>query len=130
MTASWDIVPYSLLEVDRHFRCAHCLHHQVYFNDSTWRYIPESCHLHTWCHENLKSHINTILLHISVLSVYFTIKWWCSKLLWQHTADVKTNYIQGLNCAQKTILVTPSKPWKCWLRMWPKILQTGCSITL
>jgi hypothetical protein len=28
----------------------------VYFNKTTQCYIPESCHLHTCCHENLKSH--------------------------------------------------------------------------
>jgi hypothetical protein len=28
MTAFWDIAPCSLVEVDRRFRCAYCLHHQ------------------------------------------------------------------------------------------------------
>jgi hypothetical protein len=28
MTAFWDIAPCSLVEVDRHFRGAYCLHHQ------------------------------------------------------------------------------------------------------
>jgi hypothetical protein len=28
MTALWDIVPYSLVEVDRRFRDVYCLHHQ------------------------------------------------------------------------------------------------------
>jgi hypothetical protein len=28
----------------------------VYFNKTTWRYIQESCHLHTCSCENLKSH--------------------------------------------------------------------------
>jgi hypothetical protein len=28
MTAFWDIVPCSLVEVDRRFRGAYCLHHQ------------------------------------------------------------------------------------------------------
>jgi hypothetical protein len=29
----------------------------VYFNETTQRYSPESCHLHTHHHENLKSHL-------------------------------------------------------------------------
>jgi hypothetical protein len=28
MTAFWDVVPRSLVEVDRHFRGVYCLHHQ------------------------------------------------------------------------------------------------------
>jgi hypothetical protein len=28
MTAFWDIGPYSLVEVDLHFRGAYCLHHE------------------------------------------------------------------------------------------------------
>jgi hypothetical protein len=28
----------------------------VYFNKTTQQYIPESCHLYTHCHENLKFH--------------------------------------------------------------------------
>jgi hypothetical protein len=27
---------------------------QVYSSKTTWYYIPEGCHLHTRCHENLK----------------------------------------------------------------------------
>jgi len=46
MTAVWDTAPYSLVEVDRRFRGAYCLHYQVtsetsvYFNETTQRYIP------------------------------------------------------------------------------------------
>jgi hypothetical protein len=29
----------------------------VYYNVTTWRYIPEGCTLHTHCHENLKSQV-------------------------------------------------------------------------
>jgi hypothetical protein len=29
----------------------------VYFNETKWRYIPESSHLHARCHENLKFHM-------------------------------------------------------------------------
>jgi hypothetical protein len=74
MTAFWDIVPCSLIEVDRRFRGSYCLHHQgdhasiialimdalyasetsVYFNETIRRYIPE-CYLHSRRRENLKS---------------------------------------------------------------------------
>jgi hypothetical protein len=69
MTALWDILPCSLDEVDRRFRGAHYLYHQgallkeierasetsAYFNETTLRDIPESCHFHTRRCENLKS---------------------------------------------------------------------------
>jgi hypothetical protein len=29
MAVFWDVAPYSLVEIDRRFRCAYCLHHQV-----------------------------------------------------------------------------------------------------
>jgi hypothetical protein len=29
---------------------------RIYFHKTTQHYIPESCHLHTCCCENLKSH--------------------------------------------------------------------------
>jgi hypothetical protein len=27
----------------------------IYFNETTWYYVPEGCHLHTCHHHNLKS---------------------------------------------------------------------------
>jgi hypothetical protein len=44
MTAFWDIMPCTLVEVDRCFRGAYCFRHQgdetsVYFNEPTGRYI-------------------------------------------------------------------------------------------
>jgi hypothetical protein len=71
MAAFWDIVPCSLVEVDLRFRGANCLcqgdHHKallmttvrtsktsVYFKETTRRYIPEACHLHTHRRESLK----------------------------------------------------------------------------
>jgi hypothetical protein len=62
-TAFWYIEQYSLVNADQHFKCAYCLHHQgdeaglvmevvrtsetlVYFNETTYHYIPESCHFH------------------------------------------------------------------------------------
>jgi hypothetical protein len=72
MTAFRYTVLYSLIEVAWHYRCAYCLHYQGLFitlamvtvhtsktsvciNKIKWRYIPEGCHLHTCCCENLKS---------------------------------------------------------------------------
>jgi hypothetical protein len=52
MTASWDIAPCSLVEVDAHFRGAlvmeavHTSQTLVYFNETTHCYIPEGSHLH------------------------------------------------------------------------------------
>jgi hypothetical protein len=54
MTAFWDVVPCSLVEVDRFFRDPYCLHHRCY--ETTLHNIPEGCrHIHR--RENLKSHI-------------------------------------------------------------------------
>jgi hypothetical protein len=62
ITAFWNVSPCSLVEVDQRFRGVYCLHCQgtemvAYFHETTWRYIPESCHLDTLRHENLKSHV-------------------------------------------------------------------------
>jgi hypothetical protein len=63
MTA-WNIAPYSI-DINRRFRCAYCFHHQgdewlsetsAYFNETTWRYIPQGCHIPIRRRENLKSH--------------------------------------------------------------------------
>jgi hypothetical protein len=35
---------------------AHTSHTSVYFNDTTWRYVPEGSDLHTRRRENMKSH--------------------------------------------------------------------------
>jgi hypothetical protein len=48
MTAFWNTAPCSLVEVDRRFRGAYCLHQGtsetfVYFNETTRSCIPESC---------------------------------------------------------------------------------------
>jgi hypothetical protein len=37
----------------------------TYFTETTQRYIPEGCHLHTRQHENLKSHIKKSWLNIN-----------------------------------------------------------------
>jgi hypothetical protein len=59
MTAFWDIVPCSLVKVDRRFRCEYCLHSQS---------EAEGCHLNTHCRENLKPH-NSKTLSVVVSSV-------------------------------------------------------------
>jgi hypothetical protein len=81
MTAFCDMVSCSLVEVDRHVRGAYRLHHQgdemmeavrisessVYFNETTRRYIPESCHLQTF--NSLRRYDiaqNYRILHIAV----------------------------------------------------------------
>jgi hypothetical protein len=61
MIVFWDIAPCSLVQVDRRFRGAYCLHPQgdetsVYFNKTTRRCIPEGYHLHIRRLENPKSH--------------------------------------------------------------------------
>jgi hypothetical protein len=63
MIAFWDIVRRSFVEADRHLivLMMEAVKHPetlVYFNESTWRSIPEGCHHHTCCHDNLKSHID------------------------------------------------------------------------
>jgi hypothetical protein len=72
MTAFWDIVRCRLVEVDRRFTGAYCLHNQalmteavrisetsVNFYEITRRKIPEGCHLHTRRGEKLRSDSNT-----------------------------------------------------------------------
>jgi hypothetical protein len=72
MTDFWDVAPCSLVETDRRFKGAYCLHHQG--NPLAWWWgqyaalkrqstskettrlnIPEGCHLHTHHCENPKS---------------------------------------------------------------------------
>jgi hypothetical protein len=68
------MTPCSLVEVYSRIRGEYFHHHSedggsthVYFCESTQRYIPESCHLQTRRHENLKYHKprinNTIILY-------------------------------------------------------------------
>jgi hypothetical protein len=73
MAVFWDVAPYSLVDINQCFRGAYCFHHQddesllmmeavrsfetlVIIYQTTWCNIPEDCHLHSLCHENLKSH--------------------------------------------------------------------------
>jgi hypothetical protein len=55
MTAFWDVALCTLMELDWCFRGAYCLHHQgdevavctfetVYFHETAWCYVPQSCH--------------------------------------------------------------------------------------
>jgi len=55
MTAFWDVRACSLLEVLM-MEAVRTSETSVYFHETTRRYVPESCHLHTRRRENLKSH--------------------------------------------------------------------------
>jgi hypothetical protein len=55
LTAFWDTVLCSLVEIDRRLRGAYCLHHHT---------IPEGCQLHTRRRENLKPHNNISVLYL------------------------------------------------------------------
>jgi hypothetical protein len=60
MTAFWDVAPCSLVDVGRLCRVRFAsiialMVEAVYFNETTRRYIPEICRLHTRCREDLKS---------------------------------------------------------------------------
>jgi hypothetical protein len=59
ITAFWDIAPYSLVKVDRSalmMEAVRICETSATFYETTRRNIPEVCHLHTRCRENLKSH--------------------------------------------------------------------------
>jgi hypothetical protein len=49
----WDVASCSHDEVDRHLRGAYCLHHQVHFNVTTWRSIPEDFLFCPWVLQNV-----------------------------------------------------------------------------
>jgi hypothetical protein len=66
MTVFWDVVPRSLVKIDRHFKGAKVLtasimraistsEMSVNFYQTARRNIPEDSHLHTHRRENLKS---------------------------------------------------------------------------
>jgi hypothetical protein len=79
VTAFWDIAPCSPVAVNQRFGGVYCLHNQVALmmeavNTSersvnlygtTRRNIPEGCHLHSRCRENLKSHISRTIYKIT-----------------------------------------------------------------
>jgi hypothetical protein len=46
MMAFWDVAPCSLIAVDLHFlvEAVRTSEMSVYFSETTWCYIPESCH--------------------------------------------------------------------------------------
>jgi hypothetical protein len=59
----WDAEPCSLVDIDQCFRGTYCLHHHQCN-------IPEDSHLHTHCHENLKSHQVSGNYHKSDLLIF------------------------------------------------------------
>jgi hypothetical protein len=54
MTAFWDIAPCRVIALM--MEAVQTSETLVYF-ETTRCYVPEGCHLHTHCHENLKSHV-------------------------------------------------------------------------
>jgi hypothetical protein len=63
MTVFWDIVPCSLVDIDRHFRDAYCLHCQ-------------GDHLYTCCPENLKSQPGHRHIKVGILQeIKNTVLW-------------------------------------------------------
>jgi hypothetical protein len=80
VTAFWNIVLCSFVEVDWCFRGVYCLHHQgndwvtsetsVCFNKTTQCYVPEGCHLQSCCCEKLKSHIVCVCVYIELNWIY------------------------------------------------------------
>jgi hypothetical protein len=64
----WDVAPRRLSEVDKRFalmmESVHTSETSVYF-ETTRRYIPKSCHLHTRRHKNFKSHMMNLRLSAS-----------------------------------------------------------------
>jgi hypothetical protein len=41
-------------------QAVHTSEMSFYANKTSWRCIPEGCHLHAHCRENLKSHISVL----------------------------------------------------------------------
>jgi hypothetical protein len=60
MSVFWGVAQCSLVEV----------------NQTTWHNTPEGSHLHTRCHENLKSHLHILYWYILLVwsfTVYLTL---------------------------------------------------------
>jgi hypothetical protein len=53
MTAFWEIV---LCSVNLMREAVYTSEMSDCFSETTWCYMPEGCHLHICCHDNLKSH--------------------------------------------------------------------------
>jgi hypothetical protein len=81
MTAFWDMAPCSLTEVDWCFTRVYCLSDyevsntiktMVYFLETTYCHIPEGCHLHSCCRENMKYHKSAPLWMLNLHSSHKT----------------------------------------------------------
>jgi hypothetical protein len=68
MTVFWDIVPFSLVEIDQCFalvvEAVNTSEMSVSFYKTTQHNIPEDSHLHTRCCENLKSYMIQSYFHL------------------------------------------------------------------
>jgi hypothetical protein len=88
MAVFWVVAPCSLVEVYHCFRGACRLHHwgtlmteaartsemSVNFYQTTRHNNPEDSHLHTQCHENLKSHLVQFCLQVAVVQEYHNLQ--------------------------------------------------------
>jgi hypothetical protein len=63
-----DVAPRSLVDINRHFRGAYCLHHHGDIYQTTRRNSPEDSHLHTHRRENLKFQLVLVLFHQYVIN--------------------------------------------------------------
>jgi hypothetical protein len=70
MTVLWYTALYSIVEVDRRFRGEYCLQRR-YTSTRLHDSFPESYRFHNRPRENLKSHINVVML--SLLVFWFQI---------------------------------------------------------
>jgi hypothetical protein len=67
MAVSWDVARCGLVDTDRRFRGAYCLHYQGDDHHTTKCYIAEDSHLYTRRRDNLQIHQSILnLFHVSM----------------------------------------------------------------
>jgi hypothetical protein len=84
MAAFWIVAPCSLIKFTSVSQVFAASVIRVVFTllETTWRYNPEDNHLHTHCHQNLKSYLDFTLfqenyhyLQLSVLTSEYLLYW-------------------------------------------------------
>jgi hypothetical protein len=96
MTASWDIALCGLIEVDRHFRGSHCLHHQ---GDECDYMVLYPRRLSSWyCHDNLKSQMCEYFI-ITISEYYCNIHVHRTRYEKVHLYVKKTQTYHVLSCS-------------------------------
>jgi hypothetical protein len=99
-TAFWVIMPSGLLEVYQCFRGVYFTHHYHHphdrgntylwnvglLNETTWRYIPESCHPHSYFFQPCLSTIYFLFLNTDVRLPPQSTKWPLPKGFSQHNS--------------------------------------------